>query len=144
AAPRPVVAGAPSQDAPLPFGVGICWWPARTPSAAAPPLRDLLAVGRCLKYHFDTGSHWDLIHRRSREVGVHLDSRVLFQHNHRDVEWLVLLQQSDRTVVHYAVVVDRAPSTHLLPPQMVPGATLLARRRRWMLRPVAGATVRDH
>src|SRR5712691_10614874 len=79
------------------------------------PLGDLLAVCRRLEYHFDTGSHGDLIHRRSREVGVHLDTRILVQHNHRDVERLVLLQQSDRTVVHHAVVVDRAPSTHLLP-----------------------------
>src|SRR5262249_1774281 len=102
------------------------------------PLGDLLAVGRRLEYHFDTGSHGDLIHRRSREVGVHLDTRVLVQHNHRDVERLVLLQQPDRTIVHHAVVVDRAPSTHLLPRQMVLGATLLTRRRRWMLQLVAG------
>ena len=47
-------------------------------------------------------------------------SRVLVQHNHRDVERLGLLQQSDRTVIHHAVVVDRAPSTHLLPRQMIP------------------------
>src|SRR5262247_3789221 len=109
-----------------------------------PPLGDLLAIGRRLEYHFDTGPHGDRIHRRAREMGVHLDPRVLVQHNYRDVERLVLLQQSNRTVVHHTVVIDRAPSTHLLPRQMVSGATLLTRRRRWMLQPVAGVTVLDH
>src|SRR6266851_1469692 len=107
------------------------------------PLGNFLPVGRGLEDHLDPGSHRDVIDRCARQVGEHLDPRVLVQHNHRDVKGLVLLEESHRTVVHHAVVIDRAPSTHLLPRQMVFGATVLTRRRRGMLQPVAGVTVLD-
>src|SRR5262245_11143303 len=85
-----------------------------------PPLGNLLAVCGRLEHDLYTGAHWDLVHRSSREVGVHLDTRVLVQHNHRDVERLIPLKQPDRAVVHHPVVVDLAPPTELLPFQVVP------------------------
>src|SRR5262249_50757676 len=44
--------------------------------SSSPPLGNLLAVCGRLEHDLYTGSHGDLVHRSSREVGVHLDTRV--------------------------------------------------------------------
>ena len=70
-----------------------------------PPLGDLLAVCGHLEQDLYAGPDGNIVDRSAREVGVHLDSRIIVQHDYRKVERLIFLKQSDGAVVYHAIVV---------------------------------------
>ena len=89
--------------------------------------------------------HRHFIHRCPRAGGKYIwMPGILLEHDHRDVERLVVLKQADRAIVDNAVVVDRAPTAQLLPREPGVRPTLVAARCRRMLQALAHRAVLDH
>ena len=76
-------------------------------------------------------------------MGVHLDPRVLIQHDHRQIERLIVLKHPDGGIVHNGVVVNLGPPTHPLPFQIISRPTLTARCHRRVLEPVTSRAILD-
>ena len=88
------------------------------------PLGDLLTVCGHLEQDLYTGPYGNVAHWSAREMGVHLDARIILQHDYRQVERLIFLKQSDRAIIYDAIIVDLATAAHGFSLQLLPRATL--------------------
>jgi hypothetical protein len=110
-----------------------------------PPLGNLLTSSLgSLELHLYIGTYRNLVNRSTRKMGEHVNARVFFQLNYRDVEGLVLCKGYDRTIIHHTIAVNFASATHLSPFKVVPRAALLACLCRRVLKPVADLAVLDY